>query len=220
MQISVQPVRTAGTRQKEHSVDSVHTVAAVVYDAVNPFELAVATEVFGFDRPELGVPWYRFLICAAEARPIRTSVNMFLTTPYTLQDLVEADTVIVPSSRPGIVPVPDDLLEALRQAYRRGARMIAFCTGSFLLAAAGLLDGRRATTHWAWAAQLAERYPAVHVDPRGLYIDDGQILTSAGTAAAIDLSLHVVRQDYGADIAAAVARRMVVPPHRDGGQAQ
>jgi len=216
----VHPVEVADTVRRGHSVGTVHTVAAVVYDAVNPFELAVATEVFGFDRPELGVQWYRFLICAAESRPIRTSVNMYLTTPYSLQDLAEADTVIVPSSRPGIVPVSEELLEALREAYKRGARIISFCTGSFLLAAAGLLDGRRATTHWAWAAQLAERYPRVSVEPKGLYIDDGQILTSAGTAAAIDLSLHVVRQDYGADIAAAVARRMVVPPHRDGGQAQ
>ncbi|HET6314113.1 MAG TPA: helix-turn-helix domain-containing protein [Chloroflexia bacterium] len=197
-----------------------HTVATVAYDAVNPFELAVATEVFGFERPELGVPWYGFLICGVEPRPIRTSVNMFLSTPYSLQHLAQADTVIVPSSRPGVVPVPEALLAALRQAYERGARIIAFCTGAFILAEAGLLTGRRVTTHWAWAAELAERYPGVRVDPMGLYIDDGQVLTSAGTAAAIDLSLHIVRKDYGADIAAAVARRMVVPPHRDGGQAQ
>ena len=197
-----------------------HTVATIAFDAVNPFELAVATEVFGFVRPELEVPWYRFLICAVEPRPIHTSVDMFLTTPYSLQHVAEADTVIVPSSRPGVVPVPDTLLATLRQAYQRGARMISFCTGTFVLAAAGLLDGRRVATHWAWAAELAARYPTVHVDPRVLYIDDGQILTSAGTAASIDLSLHIVRQDYGAEIAAAVARRMVVPPHRDGGQAQ
>jgi transcriptional regulator GlxA family with amidase domain len=197
-----------------------HTVATIVYDAVNPFELAVATEVFGFERPELGVPWYRFLICAEEPRPIRTSVGIFLTTPYSLEHIAEADTIIVPSSRPGIVPVSEALLEALRQSYRRGARIIAFCTGTFLLAAAGLLDGRRVTTHWAWAAELAARYPRVHVDPQRLYIDEGQILTSAGTAAAIDLSLYVVRQDYGAEIAAAVARRMVVSLHREGGQAQ
>jgi transcriptional regulator GlxA family with amidase domain len=131
-----------------------------------------------------------------------------------------ADTVIVPSSRPGIVPVPDALLAALRAAHERGARLIAFCTGAFLLAAAGLLDGRRATTHWLWAGELQARYPRVRVDPGVLYVDEGQVLTSAGTAAAIDLSLHVVRQDYGAGIAAAVARRMVVPPQRDGGQAQ
>jgi AraC family transcriptional regulator, transcriptional activator FtrA len=197
-----------------------HTVATIVYDAVNPFELAVATEVFGFERPELGVPWYRFLICAEKPRPIRTSIGILLTTPYSLEHLAQADTIIIPSSRPGIVPVSEELLETLRQSYQRGARLIAFCTGAFILAASGLLDGRRVTTHWAWATELAERYPRVQVDPQKLYIDEGQVLTSAGTAAAIDLSLHVVRQDYGAEIAAAVARRMVVSPHRDGGQAQ
>jgi AraC family transcriptional regulator, transcriptional activator FtrA len=197
-----------------------HTIATIVYDSVNPFELAVATEVFGFERPELGVSWYRFLVCAVEPRPIRTSVGIYLSTPYSLADVAGADTVIVPSSRPGIVPVPNLLLDTLRSSYDRGARIISFCTGAFLLAAAGLLDGRRVTTHWMWAAELAARYPKVQVDPRVLYIDDGQILTSAGTAASIDLSLHVVRQDYGADIAAAVARRMVVPPHRNGSQAQ
>lgn len=207
-------------KDRKHQKTAMHTVATIVYDAVNPFELAVATEVFGFERPELGVPWYRFLICAVEPRPIRSSVGMFLSTPYSLLHVAEADTVIIPSSRPGAVPVPDTLLDALRQAYQRGARMIAFCTGTFVLAAAGLLDGRCVTTHWAWAAELAARYPSVQVDPQRLYIDDGQVLTSAGTAAAIDLSLHIVRQDYGAEIAAAVARRMVVPLHRDGDQAQ
>jgi AraC family transcriptional activator FtrA len=205
---------------KEEQKTAMRTIAAIVYDAVNPFELGVATEVFGFERPELGVPWYRFRICADEARPIRTSAGIFLTTPYALEHVAEADTVIVPGSRPGIVPVSEALLDTLRQSYERGARIITLCTGTFLLAAAGLLDGRCVTTHWAWAAELAKRYPKVHVDPHRLYVEDGQIFTSAGTAAAIDLSLHVVRQDYGAEIASAIARRMVVPLHRDGGQAQ
>ena len=197
-----------------------HTVATVLYDAVNPFELGVATEVFGVERPELGVPWYRFLVCAAHPGPVRTSVGFLVTAPYALSNVAEADTVIVPGPRPATVPFPDALLETLRDAYQRGARIIALCTGTFLLAAAGLLDGRRVTTHWRLAEELAAQYPKVQVDPRVLYIDDGQILTSAGTAASIDLSLHVVRRDYGAEIAAAVARRMVVSPHRDGGQAQ
>ncbi|GLV54598.1 AraC family transcriptional regulator [Dictyobacter sp. S3.2.2.5] len=197
-----------------------HTVAVLIYDSVNPFELAVATEVFGFDRPELAVPWYRFLVCACEPRPIRSAAGFLLTTPYTLEQVEEADTIIIPGSRPGVVPVPEPLLATLRRSYQRGARIITLCTATFILAAAGLLDGRCVTTHWAWAAELAARYPRVQVDPKRLYTDDGQILTSAGTAAAIDLSLHVVRQDYGAEVAAAVARRMVVPPHRDGGQAQ
>jgi AraC family transcriptional activator FtrA len=207
-------------KDKEHQKTAMRTIAALVYDAVNPFELGVATEVFGFERPELGVPWYRFLICADEPRPVRTAAGIVLTTPYSLEHVAQADTIIVPGSRPGIVPVSEALLDALRQSYQRGARIITLCTGTFLLAAAGLLDGRCVTTHWAWAAELAKRYPRVQVDAQRLYIDDGQILTSAGTAAAIDLSLHVVRQDYGAEIATALARRMVVPPHRDGGQAQ
>jgi AraC family transcriptional regulator, transcriptional activator FtrA len=215
-------VLTCASDEKDrgHQKTAMHTVATIAYDSVNPFELAVATEIFGLERPELGVSWYRFLVCAVEPRPIHTSVDMLISTPYSLQHLPEADTVIVPSSRPSTLPVPDALLAALRDAYQRGARVVAYCTGAFLLAAAGLLDGRRVTTHWMWAAELAACYPAVQVDPRVLYIDDGQILTSAGTAAAIDLSLHIVRQDYGAEIATAVARRMVVPPHRDGGQAQ
>jgi len=196
------------------------TVAVIIYDSVNPFELGVATEVFGFERPELGVPWYRFLICASEPRPVRTAAGIFLTAPYTLECINEADTIIIPGSRPGIVPVSAPLLDTLRRSYQQGARIITLCTGTFILAAAGLLDGRCVTTHWAWAAELAARYPRVQVDPQRLYTDDGQILTSAGTAASIDLSLHVVRQDYGAEIATAIARRMVVPPHREGGQAQ
>ena len=197
-----------------------YTVATLIYDCVNPFELGVATEVFAVERPELGVPWYRFLLCAAEPRPMRAFAGLQLTAPYLLADAAQADLLIVPGPRPHLVPVAPALLEALRLAAQRGARILSFCTGTFLLAEAGLLDGRRVTTHWRWAAELAARYPRVQVDPSVLFIDDGQILTSAGTAAAIDLSLHVVRQDYGASIAAAVARRMVVPPQRSGGQAQ
>src|SRR6266849_5561391 len=176
-----------------------YTVATIIYDSVNPFELGVATEVFAVERPELGVPWYRFLLCAAEPRPIRAFAGLLLTAPYLLSDAAEADIIIVPGPRPGIVPVPPPLLDALRLAYQRGARILSFCTGAFLLAEAGLLDGRRVTTHWRWASELAARYPRVQVDPGVLFIDDGQILTSAGTAAA---------------------RRMVVPPQRSGGQAQ
>ncbi|HEY4386285.1 MAG TPA: DJ-1/PfpI family protein, partial [Ktedonobacteraceae bacterium] len=198
-----------------------YTIAIIAYDAVNLFQLGVATEIFGVERAELKVPWYRLLICATEPGPVRTSTGLPLSTPYHLEHLAEADTIIVPSSpRFRTTTAPDDLLEALRAAYQRGTRVISFCTGAFLLAAAGLLDGRRATTHWAWATELAARYPKVQVNPRVLYVDDSQVLTAAGTAAAIDLSLYIVRQDYGAEIAAAVARRMVVPLHREGGQAQ
>ena len=198
-----------------------HTVAAVAADGVAPFELAVGCEVFGIDRSELVDPWYRFIVCAAGPTPIRTSVGFTIDTPYGLDDVRKADTVIVPAwSNASTRQVPDDLIDALCAAHRRGARLLSVCSGAFVLAATGLLDGRRATTHWMYTDLLAERYPAIDVDPRVLYVDEGDVMTSAGTAAGIDLCLHVVRLDHGAEVANAVARRMVVPPHRDGGQAQ
>ena len=199
-----------------------HTVATVICHGVAPFEMAVPCEVFGIDRSELGVPWYRHMICAAESPPIRSSQGFTIDTPYGLDDVVRADTVVVPAW--GAAQLDDDppapLLDALRAAHRRGARILSVCSGAFVLAAAGLLDGRRATTHWMHAEALAERYPEIDVDPDVLYVDEGDVMTSAGTAAGIDLCLHVVRLDFGAEIANAVARRMVVPPHREGGQAQ
>jgi len=199
-----------------------HSVATVICHGVAPFEMAVPCEVFGIDRSELGVPWYRHMICAAEAPPIRSSQGFTIDTPYGLDHVVRADTVVVPAW--GAAQLDDDpppaLLEALRAAHRRGARILSVCSGAFVLAAAGLLDGRRATTHWMHAEALAERYPEIDVDPDVLYVDEGDVMTSAGTAAGIDLCLHVVRLDFGAEIANAVARRMVVPPHREGGQAQ
>jgi transcriptional regulator GlxA family with amidase domain len=197
-----------------------HTVAAIAFDDLAPFELAVACEVFGIDRSDLGVPWYRFFVCSVEDRPVRTSVGFSIDTPYRLRDLRRADTIIVPARGHGDVEAAPELLDALRAAHRRGARIMSVCTGAFVLAQAGLLDGRRATTHWSHVDEFASRFPAVHLDPGVLYVDEGDVLTSAGTAAGIDLCLHVVRKDLGADIANAVARRMVVPPHRDGGQAQ
>jgi transcriptional regulator GlxA family with amidase domain len=197
-----------------------HTVAAVIADGVAPFELAVGCEVFGIDRSELVDPWYRFVVCAAEPGPIRTSVGFTIDTPYGLDEVRRADTVIVPAWSPADRALPDGLAEALHTAHRRGARILSVCSGAFVLAAAGLLDGRRATTHWMYTKKLAEKYPSIDVDPKVLYVDDGDVMTSAGTAAGIDLCLHVVRLDHGAEVANAVARRMVVPPHRDGGQAQ
>jgi transcriptional regulator GlxA family with amidase domain len=216
-----------------------HTVATVICHGVAPFEMAVPCEVFGIDRSELGVPWYHHVICAAEDPPIRSSQGFTIDTPYGLDEVAKADTVIVPawgavaggSRRRGRGDTPHPpgqfdreppptLLDALRTAHRRGARILSVCTGAFILAAAGLLDGRRATTHWMYAETLAARYPEIDVDPDVLYVDEGDVMTSAGTAAGIDLCLHVVRLDFGAEIANAVARRMVVPPHREGGQAQ
>jgi transcriptional regulator GlxA family with amidase domain len=196
-----------------------HTVAVVVTDGVPAFELGVACEVFGIDRPELGVPWYRFLVCGLEPGPVATSSGFTIIAPHGLAALARADTIIVPPPGDRLEPL-EELCEALARAHRRGKRLLALCTGAMVLAAAGLLDGRPATTHWMHTEELATRYPKVNVDPAVLYVDDGTILTSAGTAAAIDLCLHVVALDFGAEVANAVARRMVVPPHRDGGQAQ
>ena len=197
-----------------------HTVVTVVGRNVAMFETAVPCEVFGLDRSDLVDPWYRHVLCAGDPPPLTTPEGFTIETPHGLEALAEADTVVVPA-RPYLRDPPsDELLEALRAAHRRGARLLSLCTGAFVLAAAGLLDGRPATTHWMHAAELARRHPKVRVDPRVLYVDDGDIMTSAGTAAGIDLCLHVVRLDHGADVANAVARRMVVPPHRDGGQAQ
>jgi transcriptional regulator GlxA family with amidase domain len=198
-----------------------HVVALAVTDRIPVFEFAVPCEVFGIDRADLVDPWYDLRLCAAEDGPLRTTAGLRLDTGYGLDDIVTADTVVVPAcARAAQKAPPGDLLDALRAAHARGARMVSICTGAYLLAAAGLLDGRRATTHWMNAADFAWRFPAVKVDPSVLYVDGGDVLTSAGTGAAIDLCLHIVRLDHGAAVANEVARRMVVAPHRDGGQAQ
>lgn len=196
-----------------------HTVAVVVTDGLSPFEFGVACDVFGIDRSELGVPWYRLLVCAPQPGPVSTSTGFTLTAPHGLDALARADTIVVAPAADERDP-PEALLEALVRAHRRGKRLISLCTGAFVLAAAGLLDGRSATTHWMHTDKFCTRYPNVKLDPSVLYVDDGTILTSAGSAASIDLCLHVVSLDFGAQIANAVARRLVVPPHRDGGQAQ
>jgi len=197
-----------------------HTVAAVLVDGVAAFELGVACEIFGLRRPELNVPWYHFLVCAAEPPPLRSSGGMLIDTPYGLDALAQADTLVFTSWRSPSERPPEPLLDAVRQADARGARLVSICSGAFILAAAGVLDGRPATTHWRYSEALAAGYPRIKVAADVLYVDDGRVLTSAGTAAAIDLCLHIVRRDYGAEIANSVARRMVVPPHREGGQAQ
>jgi AraC family transcriptional activator FtrA len=196
-----------------------HTVAVLVDDGFSPLEFSVACEIFGFDRSMLGVPWYRFLVCGAHAGPIASQVPFQVIAPHGLEGLRVADTVVVPPIDRD-APVTGEVLDALRAAHRRGARMISLCTGAFVLAAAGLLDGRLATTHWRHSDELRGRYPAVRVDRDVLYVDEGDVLTSAGSAASMDLCLHVVRKDFGAEIANHLARNCVVPPHRDGGQAQ
>ncbi|GAA3391152.1 helix-turn-helix domain-containing protein [Cryptosporangium minutisporangium] len=198
-----------------------HVVAVAVTDSLPVFELAVACEVFGLDRSDLVDPWYELRLCAAEPGPLRTAAGLSVDTKYDLDDLVAADTVLVPGvHRTTQLAPPEPLLDALRRAHRDGKRIVSFCAGAYVLAAAGLLDGRRATAHWMNALDFAHRFPRVQVDPTVLYVDDGNLLTSAGTAAAIDLCLHIVRRDYGSAVAAEVARRMVVPPPRQGSQAQ
>jgi AraC family transcriptional activator FtrA len=195
-------------------------VAAVIDQGALTFDLSVPCEVFGLDRSDIADPWYEFLLVAAGSTPVRTQTGFTIDTPYRLHDLDRVDTIVVPGwSDPDDDPSPE-LCTALERAYARGARVVSLCTGAFVLAAAGLLDGRRATTHWLYAERLARRYPAIDLDPNVLYVADGRILTSAGTAAGIDLCLHIVALDYGADVANRVARRIVMPPHRTGGQAQ
>jgi transcriptional regulator GlxA family with amidase domain len=197
-----------------------HTVAAVINQGCLTFDLAVPCEVFGWDRSYLGVDWYDFRVVAADPPPIRTATGFTIDTPHRLDAIAAADTIVIPGwSDPDVPPSPD-LVEALRAAHDRGARLMSICIGAFVLAEAGLLDRRPATTHWAFADAFRARYPRVQLDPKVLYVDDGQVLTSAGTAAGMDLCLHVVRLDHGAEVANGVARMVVMPPHREGGQAQ
>src|SRR5215469_13977078 len=196
------------------------TVSVLAYARMSAFEIGIVTEVFGLPRPEFDVPWYELAICAEHSGPVPVIGGASLYTPHDLGVFAAAATVIVPGvSDVAARPVPE-LIAALRLAHQRGARIVSICSGAFALAGAGLLDGRRATTHWQYADLLRRRYPMVEVDPNVLYIAEPDVLTSAGSAAGLDLCLHLVRQDYGAAIANAVARRLVIQPHRDGGQAQ
>lgn len=195
------------------------SVAILVPDGVTVFELGVASDIFGTDvTTDSGCPLYRRYICGA-APSAMTDAGFRMEVPYGLEALEWAQTVVV---LPAVDPdrQPSALPQALRLARSRGQRILSLCTGAFVLAAAGLLDGHAATTHWSECAELARRYPRVRVDPGVLYVDEGDLLTSAGSAASVDLCLHVVERDYGAEIAAKVARDLVVPLYRSGGQAQ
>lgn len=195
-----------------------HTLAVAVTEGVPIFELAIPCEVFGYERPGLADSWYDFRLCAAPGT--RTTAGFVPQTGHGLDALADADTVVIPACASVVDEQPPDLVDAVRTAHGNGARIVSLCTGAFVLAAAGLLDGRPATTHWMHAGQLAARHPKVLVDASVLYIDDGDVLTSAGTAAGLDLCLHVVRNDHGAAVASALAKRLVMPAHRPGGQAQ
>jgi transcriptional regulator GlxA family with amidase domain len=195
-------------------------VAMAITEGMPIFEAAIPCAVFDRARVGLPDPWYDFKVCAAEPERTRTGSAFLAATPYGLEELAEADTVIVPACANLIDDVPPELVTAVRLAYDRGARIVSLCTGAFVLAEAGLLDGRRATVHWMYADLLAQRYPNVEVDPAVLYIDEGQVLTSAGSTAGLDLCLHLVRLDHGSEVANLLARRLVISPHRTGGQAQ
>ncbi|WNI24657.1 helix-turn-helix domain-containing protein [Streptomyces sp. ITFR-16] len=203
--------KLSGRRRRE-------VVAVLLFSGGPIFESSIPLSVFGIDRQDAGVPRYRLLVCSGEEGPLRTTGGLELTAPYGLEAISRAGTVVVPAWRSITSPPPVEALDALRRAHEEGARIVGLCTGAFVLAAAGLLDGRPATTHWMYAPTLAKRYPSVHVDPRELFVDDGDVLTSAGTAAGIDLCLHIVRSDHGTEAAGALARRLVVPPRRSGGQ--
>jgi AraC family transcriptional activator FtrA len=194
-------------------------VVVLVYDGLCTFEFGIAVEMFGLLRPEHDA-WYRFGLCAVDDGPMRAAGGMRVLADGGLDRIAQAGTVIVPGWRGIDAPPPAALLDALRGVHARGARLMSFCSGVFVLAASGLLDGRRATTHWRYVQALAERFPRIRIEPDVLYVDEGDLLTSAGSAAALDLSLHLIRRDYGPEVANTVARRAMVPAHRDGGQAQ
>lgn len=196
-------------------------IAAVAFDGISPFHLSVPCLVYGEDRTALGLPAFDFRVCALEKGTVlSTQSGLGLVAPHGLEGLAGADVVIVPSWRDIDEPVPGVLCEAILAAHQSGALIVGLCLGAFVLAAAGLLDGREATTHWSSARRLAEMHPAVKLRPDVLYVDTGDVVTSAGVAAALDCCLHVVRRRHGAEIAQRLARRIVLSPHRQGGQAQ
>ncbi len=195
-------------------------VVALVYDGLCAFEFSCAAEVFGLPRPELGPDWYRFETCSLKGASVISQYGMRMKAGNGLDRLAAAGTIVIPGWTGIDVPVPPAILQALRHAHARGARVLSICSGAFVIAATGLLDGRQATTHWRYAEALHRRFPKVLIDANVLYVDEGSILTSAGSAAGLDLCLHLVRRDYGSKVANQVARRLVIPPHREGGQAQ
>ncbi|HEX6686337.1 MAG TPA: helix-turn-helix domain-containing protein [Candidatus Limnocylindrales bacterium] len=198
----------------------ISNVAVPVADGVAPFELGVACELFGLDRSDQGLPGYEFDLASVTGRSVRSTAGFTISTAFGLDRLAEADLIVLVAGSWVETPPHPQLVQQLYAARDRGAHIMAICRGAFVLAAAGLLDGLPATTHWRWTDEMARRYPLVRLDPDVLYVDTGDVSTSAGTAAGIDLGLHLLRRAHGATIAAEVARRMVVPTHRDGGQAQ
>lgn len=195
-------------------------VAVLAYNGLCTFEFGIAVEIFGLPRPEFDFPWYRHRIVSVDASPMQVAEGIQIVSSFGIASLSEAQTIIIPGWRNRDEKPPQALLDALCDACQRGARLLSICSGVFVIAAAGLLNGKRATTHWRYTDELAARYPEVTVDPNVLYVDSGQIITSAGSAAGIDACLHLIGRDYGTHIANIVARRLVMAPQRSGGQIQ
>ena len=197
-----------------------HHVAIVAYDGLCTFEFGCAIELFALERPELGVRWYSHAVCAVEPGPLRAMGGLTVHVPHGLDALTRADTIVIPGWCDPHEAPPPALVDALRAAHARGARICSICSGAFVLAYAGLLDGRQATTHWRYLDDMRTRFPGIDIDPSALYVEAGRIVTSAGSAAGLDMLLHLVRCDFGAEVANKVAQRLVIPAHRDGDQAQ
>ncbi|WP_083467680.1 transcriptional regulator FtrA [Methylobacterium tarhaniae] len=206
--------------RKESATSKTPLVVAMAYDGLCLFEFGIAVELFGLERPEMGENWYRFVIASVEPSPLRATSGVEVSVQGGVEFIDAADIVVVPGWRSATALVPEAMCAALCRARARGSRIVSFCSGVFVLAAAGLLTGRAATTHWRYISDLARRYPEIDVQNNVLYVDDGDILTAAGSAAGIDLALHMIRCDFGAEAAAVVARRLVVPAHREGDQVQ
>ena len=195
-------------------------VAILAYNGLCTFEFGIAVEIFALPRPEFDFPWYQHRIVSVDASPVQVTEGIQIVSRFGVDSLSEAHTIIIPGWRNRDEQPPQALLDALCEAYQRGARLVSICSGVFVIAAAGLLEGKRATTHWRYTDELANRYPDIVVDPNVLYVDSGQIITSAGSAAGIDACLHLIGRDYGTHIANMVARRLVMAPQRAGGQIQ
>jgi transcriptional regulator GlxA family with amidase domain len=197
-----------------------YRIGVIAFDGINPFHLSVPCQVFGARRADCDTATFEVKVCAVEPGPLSTTAGFEIAAAHGLAALARADIVILPSWHDDCRPAPPVLLQALRRAHQRGAQVVGLCVGAFPLAEAGLLDGRSATTHWAFADTMSSRYPKVRVDREVLYVDEGKVVTSAGVAASLDCCLHVLRQLCGAEVANHVARQLVVAPHRQGGQAQ
>jgi len=205
--------------RKRHSTKP-HKVVALAYDGLCTFEFGCTVELFALNRPELDVQWYDFAVCSAERGALRAAGGIEVRVPNSLTLLDKADTIVIPGWRDADDQPSPALVKRIRAAYERGARFCTICSGVFVLAAAGILNGKTVTTHWRYAEKLNKRYPNITVKADALYVDEGQVLTSAGSAAGLDMLIHLVRRDYGARVANMVAQRLVIPPHREGGQAQ